>query len=371
MASPPELPPLEPMDVASRLGRLRGALVGAGADSMVVTNPSNIRWLTGFTGSNGQLIVTDDSLIAITDGRYRQQIAGQLEAAGVEARVEITTTEVGSVLDRELATGRRVALEADHVTWSGHRRITQWLPDRELIATDGVVEELRKDKDPGEISRLARAAAMADIALAEVRTVLGSGLTEQDIARRLDSIMVDLGADEPSYDTIVASGANSALPHARPTRKRIEATDLVVIDVGARLDGYGSDMTRTFVAGGAPSAEQQRMYDAVIESQAAGVEAVRDGAEIRAVDAVCREVLADHDLAEAFIHGTGHGIGLEIHEDPILSARTDGILRAGFVVTVEPGVYLPALGGVRIEDSVLVGETGCDPITHSPKSVVP
>lgn len=371
MSVSPELPPLQPMDVPGRLTRLREALAERGADAMVVTNPSNIRWLTGFTGSNGRLVVTGDALVAITDGRYRQQIEYELESARIEAKVEITSSHPGTILDRELATGQRVALEADHVTWKRYRLFETWLPGRELLATDGVIQELRKEKDPGELSRLVRAAALADLALSEVRPMFGERPTEQEVARRLDSIMVSAGADEPSYDTIVASGPNGALPHARPSTRTIEPEDLVIIDVGARLDGYGSDMTRTFVAGGEPSPEQRRLYDAVIESQAAGVAAVRAGAEIRAIDAVCRNVLAGHGLADAFIHSTGHGIGLEIHEDPILSARTDGILRAGFVVTVEPGVYLPALGGVRIEDSVIVNDTGCEPITHSPKSVVP
>ena len=365
------LPPLVEMDVAGRLDRARRALAATEADALLVTKQANVRWLSGFSGSNGRLLITADGLIAITDGRYRQQIAQELNEAGVEATVEITITGVDAILSRAVGRGSHLGLESQHITWKARDQVASWLPERDIVPVDGLIEELRKDKDDGERSRLQRAAAMADVALAEVLPMLGQRPSERAVARALDNRMVDLGADEPSYDTIVASGPNSALPHVRPSERVIEADDLVIIDVGARLDGYGSDMTRTFVAGGSMSDEQRRLYDAVIEAQAAGVAAVRAGVEIRAVDAVCREVLDRHGLLDAFIHGTGHGIGLEIHEDPILSARTDGILRAGFVVTVEPGVYLPGFGGVRIEDSVVVNDTGCEAITLSPKVVVP
>ena len=368
---PPELPALVPMDVVARLERVRAAMSADSLDALLVTKPANIRWLTGFTGSNGQLLVTADSLTAITDGRYRTQIANQLDESGVDASVEITSTGAGAVLEATVANGARVGLEADDVTWKYRDQVAEWLPGRELCATDKLIEERRKDKDPGEISRLMRAAAMADVALAEVSIQLADGLSEREIARRLDTVMVELGADEPSYDTIVASGPNAALPHARPTERIIEPTDFVIIDVGARLDGYGSDMTRTFVAGGEPTTEQQHLYDVVIEAQAAGVAAVAAGVDELHIDHTCRQVLDEHGLLDAFIHGTGHGIGLEIHEDPILSPRSTGILRAGFVVTVEPGVYLTDQGGVRIEDSVVVTDGGCEPITHSPKNVVP
>ncbi|MEM7341975.1 MAG: Xaa-Pro peptidase family protein [Actinomycetota bacterium] len=368
MSTPSSLPPLVAMDVAGRATRVREALAEHGAAGLLVTKPANVRWLTGFTGSNSHALVTADRLMVATDGRYRTQIADELDAAGVEAEVEIVVAALAGTLQRAIAPGERVGLEADHVTWSKQRVFAEAWPDRELVPTIGLVEELRKHKDAGERSRLERAAAMADVALAEVAPTLGSGRTEREVARHLDSLMIEQGADGPSYDTIVASGPNGALPHARPTDRVIEAHDLVVIDVGARLDGYGSDMTRTFVAGAEPTERQRRLWDAVRDAQAAGVAAVADGVEIRHVDAVCRDVLARHDLAEFFIHGTGHGIGLEIHEDPILSARTDGILRAGYVVTVEPGVYIAGEGGVRIEDAVVVHPSGCEPITHSPKT---
>ncbi|MEM9132052.1 MAG: Xaa-Pro peptidase family protein [Actinomycetota bacterium] len=367
----PELPPLVAMDVAARIGPVRASMATIGLDALWVTHPSNVRWLSGFTGSNGRLLVTTDELVAVTDNRYREQIADQLGAAGIEARVEVTITEVGRVLQGSLDPSARVGIEATHLTVAADDQLRGWLPGATVVPTHGLVEHHRQVKDAGERSRLARAAAVADLALAEVAPRLGAGPTERQVALALDRAMVDLGADEPSYDTIVASGPNAALPHARPTDRVIEPEDLVIIDVGARLEGYGSDMTRTFVAGGHPSATQQRWYAAVIEAQAAGVAAVAAEVELRAIDTACRRVLADHDLVDAFIHGTGHGIGLVIHEDPFLSERSDGILRRGSVVTVEPGVYITGEGGVRIEDAVVVTDDGCDVITLSPKTITP
>ena len=286
--------------------------------------------------------------------------------------MEITISEVGRLLAHHLGQGRRLGVEAHHVTWQQRDQLAEWLPGVDLVALDRPLEELRRDKDPGERSRLARAAAIADAALAEVAPLLDNGYSERTVARRLDNLMLDLGADGLSFETIVASGPNSALPHARPGDRLISPGDLVVVDFGAAVDGYGSDMTRTFVAGGHPSAEQQRLYDAVIEAQAAGGwRAVADGVPERHIDDTCRSVLARWGLADNFIHSTGHAIGLEIHEDPILSARSVGILRSGWVVTVEPGVYVPGVGGVRIEDSVVVDHAGCRPITHSPKRLAP
>jgi Xaa-Pro aminopeptidase len=365
------LPPLTVMDVPSRLDLVRDALAEAEVDGLIVTKRVNVRWLTGFTGSRGLVVVTDDELLVVTDGRYGEQVRHQLDQAGVQARVEITAIDVGSAVATVAAGRSRIGLEAQHVTWHRRDQIDRWLPDTTLVPTLGLIEELRRTKDDGELSRLVRAAALADTALAEVAPTLADRPTELQVARALDRHMEDHGADEPSYETIVASGPNAALPHATPTDRIIESGDLVVIDVGARIDGYGSDMTRTFVAGCEPTITQRAWHDAVVEAQAAGIAAVADGVDERAVDSACRSVLASHGLVDAFVHGTGHGIGLEIHEQPILSPRSDGILLAGLVVTVEPGVYIPGRGGVRVEDSVVVGVDGCRPITHSLKGLVP
>jgi Xaa-Pro aminopeptidase len=358
-----------PLELAGRAAAVRAAVAEAGCDALVVTHLVNIRWLTGFTGSSGVLVVTGGALVLVTDGRYGDQARDQAAEAGVELRVEVTTHEVVERVGDAVAGARRVGLEDKRISWADQRRFAEGL-EVELVPTSGLVEACRQVKDPGELARLERAAACCDQALAQVMPMLVEGPTEAEFAFALEAAMRRLGADQPSFDTIVAAGPNSARPHHRPGRRRIEPGDLVVIDAGARIDGYGSDMTRTVVVGRQPDDRQARMWEAVRAAQEAGVAAVRAGAEVAAVDAACRDLLAQVGLAEHFVHGTGHGIGLEIHEDPFVNARSVGILRPGQVITVEPGVYLPGVGGVRIEDSVVVTDDGCRPITRSPKAVV-
>ncbi len=357
------VPPV--MDRLARLCAARAAMDEAACGALVVTKAANIRWLTGFTGSSGMVVITPQELTVITDGRYSIQLAGQLEAAGVEAKVEINR-DVEAPLVSTLAGIDRIALESENVTWAQQRTYARWLGGERLVPTDDLIETLRRVKDDGELDCLRRAAAIADGALAAIRPELSRQLSERQVAALLDRTMGELGADGCSFPTIVASGPNSARPHATPTDRRIVSGDLLVIDFGASVDGYGSDMTRSFSIG-PPTEEQTALFDAVIDAQKAGVAAVRSGVEAAAVDRVCRDHLAQHGLAEAFVHGTGHGIGLEIHEQPILSARTSETLQSGYVVTVEPGVYVPGVGGVRIEDSVIVTDTGCEPITQSTK----
>ena len=360
---------LPPMDVADRSGRLRARLDGAGCDAVLVTNLTNIRYLTGFTGSSALLLVTADDLLFVTDGRYRDQATRQLAEARVPARVEIgrTSEEQRDHLAKVVGGLSRLGLEAENVTWAQERRFaTKWFEGTEMVATDGLVEDLRRVKDAGEVARIKAACAMADAALAAVRHRLGEGATEAEVALELEWQMRRLGADGPSFDTIVASGPNGAMPHHRAGERRITDGDLVVIDFGALFDGYHSDMTRTVMVG-QPTETQRRMLDAVHASQAAGVAAVRSGVEARDVDEACRAVLRDAGWEDAFVHGTGHGVGLDIHESPRVSPTAPGSLCDGHVVTVEPGVYLPEHGGVRIEDTVVVTANGCRTLTLAPK----
>jgi len=253
------------------------------------------------------------------------------------------------------------------VSWAQQRRFdAEWFEAAELVASTGLVEDLRELKDAGEVARIEAACAIADEALAAVRHRLGEGATEAEVALELEWEMRRRGADGPSFETIVASGPNGAQPHHRAGERRIGEGDLVVIDFGALVDGYHSDMTRT-LAVGALDGTQQRMFDVVRESQAAGVAAVRAGVEAEAVHEVCRSVIREAGWDEAFLHGTGHGVGLDIHEPPRISTTATGSLADGHVVTVEPGVYLSAHGGVRIEDTVVVTAEGCRPLTLAPK----
>jgi Xaa-Pro aminopeptidase len=358
------------MDVAGRLGRLRTVLEGA--DALVVTSLVNIRYLTGFTGSAGVLILRPDDTVLLTDGRYATQAPEQLAAAEVDAAVEVAPGPTQHEVARGLLGGfdGRLGLEAAHVSWARQRDMAErWFPDVELVATVGFVEGLRRVKDPGELDRLEGAAAIADAALAEVRPMLADRPRELDVAHALDAAMRRGGASGPSFETIVASGPNAAKPHHRPGPRTIGEGEAVVIDFGALLDGYCSDMTRTVWVGELADAVLRRAVQVVAESQATGVAAVADGVEAVAVDAACREVIAEAGWAEHFVHATGHGVGLDIHEAPAVAATSTDTLACGHVVTVEPGVYLPGVGGVRIEDTVVVTPGGCRPITRTAKDL--
>jgi len=357
-----------PMDVSARLARLRPLLSDAGVDALVVTSMANVRYLTGFTGSAGLVLVTASGALLTTDGRYQTQAREQLDAAGTADAVELVVGEGATQRDAVTAavadaSARRVGLEAESVTWGSQRRWANALGAVDTVPTVGLVEGLRQVKDAGELDRMARAASIADRALGEVLDLLSRHRTEHEIALALDSAMRRLGADDRAFETIVAAGPNSAKPHARPTARPLEAGDPVVIDFGATFDGYRSDMTRTFCVGGRPSAEIARIFDVVAGAQAAGVASVRAGVSTGAVDEVCRSHIAAAGLGGAFVHSTGHGVGLDIHEEPSVSPGATAILSPGIVVTVEPGVYLAGVGGVRIEDTVVVTEDGCRSLT--------
>jgi len=358
---------LPPMDVAGRAVRLWAA-VGGRCDGLVVTKPANVRWLTGFTGSNGAVVVTADGLTMATDARYAEQVVQQLDEASVEATVVVQRDVLGALLDA-VDSGMTVGLESHHITWQQQDRAVELLGQDRVVPVERAVERERETKDDGELARLALAASIADGALSSVLSDLPEAVTEKMIARRLEAAMIDLGADDASFPTIVAAGPNSARPHAVPSDRALAVGDLLVIDMGARVDGYGSDMTRTFAVGSF-TAETEAIYRAVEAAQRAGVAAVAPGVSTGTVDAACREVLSGHGMAEEFVHGTGHGIGLEIHESPFLGKSDPVELRADQVVTVEPGVYRVGVGGVRIEDSVVVTTDGCRPITASPKEPV-
>lgn len=360
-----------PMAVGQRADQARKAMVESEVDALLVTNLTNVRWLTGFTGSAGLLVLTKHDLVLVTDGRYAVQAPTEIAAAGSSANVEITGHEQKKIITGHVGTRFRVGLEADHVTWSRQQVFAnEWFHRHESLSpTIGLIDRLRRNKDQGEIVRMAHAASIADAALATVLPMLHDRPTERTFAAELEVEMRRHGASETAFESIVASGPNGALPHHRPSPRVIEPNELVVIDCGATVEGYRSDMTRT-VSVGEPSQQALDMYDAVIAAQQAGVEAVGVGVEAVAVDAACRESLATAGLAQAFTHGTGHGVGLDIHESPRIGNRSVDILEANDVITVEPGVYFPNIGGVRIEDTVVVTESGAERLTKAPKTLV-
>ncbi|PZS18506.1 MAG: hypothetical protein DLM54_08275 [Acidimicrobiales bacterium] len=360
------------MDTAGRIPRLQALLPAAGCDGLVISQLSNIRYLTGFTGSAAIVLVTADEAVLVTDGRYDSQSAEELSRARVTARIEVGLPPVQEKVLEEAAIGlRRIGLEAGSVSWARQRHLAADVFVRaELVATDGLVESLRLVKDEGELGAMRTAAAIADAALARVRPQLVAGIAEVEVANTLDFEMRTLGATRSSFETIVASGPNGAKPHARPSRRLLERGELVVMDFGAVFDGYCSDMTRTLCIGEPASAALGRMVEVVRASQAAGLASVRAGVAASEVDSACRTVIAEAGWSDAFVHGTGHGVGLDIHEGPRVGPTSDATLLANSVITVEPGVYLPDHGGVRIEDTVVVTAEGCRPLTTSPKDLM-
>ncbi|HXW39007.1 MAG TPA: Xaa-Pro peptidase family protein, partial [Acidimicrobiales bacterium] len=377
--------PLAPLSVVGRLDRLRKQFDEAGpegraVDALLVTTPANVRWLTGFSGSAGRLLVTTGRAWLTTDGRYRTQAAEQLDAAGVADVIEVVVgnarTQREAVVTGAVSVGaHRIGLEADRVTWADARDWERAFERGQLEPTRGVVEALRAVKDAGEVARMERAAAIADAALSDLLPRLselaggGGDLTESVFAADLDHAMRRRGAEESAFETIVASGENSAKPHARPGPRPIRRGDPVVIDFGATYDGYRSDMTRTVFVGEPSDGELADVWAVVFESQRAGVDAVAPGVSAAAVDETCRGRIAEAGWADRFEHGTGHGVGLDIHEAPAVGPGSTAILQVGTVVTVEPGVYLPGRGGVRIEDTLVVTEHGSRPFTRFPKEV--
>jgi len=369
--APLRVPELAPLEVAARLPRLRQRFEAAEVDALVVTNLTNVRYLTGFTGSAAVLAITAEGALLTTDGRYRTQSAEQLTAAGMQGVIDLCIGGVDvqrDALGGLLATGV-VGLEADSVTWA---QATGWEErlGRSLVATSGVVEALRQVKDAGELARMGHAAAIADAALRDVLSNLGApGMTEEGFAHLLDSRIRQLGAEGNSFETIVASGENSAKPHHHPGSREIRQGDPVVLDFGALFEGYCSDMTRTFVVGGEPTGELAEIFALVAAANAAGEAALRPGIATRDIDEVCRTLITDAGYGERFEHSTGHGIGLDVHEMPWVSTQGTAILEPGVVVTVEPGVYVAGIGGVRIEDTLVITTDGAEPLTKFTKDV--
>jgi Xaa-Pro aminopeptidase len=351
------------------MARLRERLPDMDCDGLLVTKLVNIQYLTGFDGSAGYLLVTADDARLLTDGRYRDQSASQAAAAGAEVQIEIGRPPAQlQALDRATKAIRRLGLEARDVTWATLRRLEEGLSSRpRLVPTTDAVESLRRTKDEAELARIERAADIADVALAQVKGLLSEGPTEGEFAVALDYEMRRRGADDVAFDTIVASGPNSAMPHARPSRRRIDPGEPIVIDFGATVEGYRSDMTRTVVVGPVVNDQLRDVLEAVLAAQRAGTRALRPGVTGAEIDSVCRESLSSAGFGDAFLHGTGHGVGLEIHEGPALSSGSADILEAGAVVTVEPGAYLYGTGGARIEDTLVLTENGARTLTKSTK----
>lgn len=377
------------MTHSHRRARLRARLAELELDALLVSDLVNVRYLSGFTGSNAALLLFASSnpaekptelatetvgavrTVLATDSRYRTQAARQAPALEVAIERACGSHLVG----RALAAGAlRIGFESHVVTVDGFDMLARQLdghPEAQLVRASGTVEALREIKDPGEVALLRSACDAADGALADLveSGELRAGSTERAVARRLEALMLDRGASGPAFETIVATGANSAIPHHRPTDAVLLKGDFVKIDFGALVGGYHSDMTRTFVLG-EPADWQREIFELVSAAQLAGRQALTVGAALADVDAAARRVIDDAGYAEHFGHGLGHGVGLQIHEAPGINASAAGTLPEGAVVTVEPGVYLPGRGGVRIEDTLLVDRHGPESLSRFPRELI-
>lgn len=351
-------------DHAARRDRLAEVLDGLApaphSAALLVTGAANLRWATGFTGSNGALLLTPGGATLLTDARYEGRVA--VECTGLDAH--ITKQLLPAAVELAAASGvDRLCFEGDHLT---HRQGADLQGEvgetslEDMVSVHGVVERLRTTKDDAELARLARACAVTDDVLDRVLALGLAGRTERELARLLEQGFRDRDADV-AFTSIVAAGTNGAIPHHEPTTRVIDEGDLVTIDCGARVDGYHADTTRTVAAGRLPSGDAAVLVDVfalVAEAQEAGVQRAVDGTPTRLVDAAARDVIEAAGHGDQFVHGCGHGVGLEIHEAPAVSTTASATLEPRTVLTVEPGIYLPARGGVRIEDTVLVTDDG-------------
>jgi len=341
--------------------------------ALLVTDLLNIRYLTGFTGSNAALLVHaagEDRTVFCTDGRYTTQAAAQVpDLERVIERESAAALATRAAADAPAH--RRTGFESQHVSVEAHDALARHADGVELVRAPGLVERLRLVKDDSEVEALRRACAAADRALAALldHGGLRPGRTELDVARDLENRMLDHGSSGPAFDTIVASGPNSAIPHHRPSARVLHAGDFVKMDFGATVDGYHSDMTRTVVLGN-PAAWQEEIYELVRRAQRAGLDAALAGRQLADVDSAARRVIDEAGHGPEFSHGLGHGVGLEVHEAPRLAENAAGTLAVGMTVTVEPGVYLAGRGGVRIEDTLVVRHGDPEVLTLSSKELV-
>jgi len=358
--------PTHASELLARRRRLAEALAARGAGAMLVSAPPNVRYLSGFTGDNAVLLVLPGQAVLFTDPRYSIQAAQQ-----VSCRVKICKGPlVEGVAAAVRKLGRvRIAYEPSRLTCAAFNALESRLPMKaSLEPVQSLVEELRMVKSPSELALIRRSVFLNSRAFSLAVARVRPGMTERDLAAEIEYRMRRLGAEKPSFDTIVAAGRRSALPHAQPTTAPLRTGQLVVIDMGAFVDGYASDMTRMLFLG-TPGARVKKVYAAVLEAQLAAIDAVRPGVFACKVDSAARRVLRAHGFERAFVHSTGHGLGLEIHEPPRLGKRDKTILQPGMAITVEPGVYLENFGGIRIEDTVEVTKTGCHILTPTPKDL--
>ena len=336
-------------------------------DALLISSPASVRYLTDYAGSNGLTLLARGESHFFTDPRYGLEAREKI-AAKVHVVKGPLVAAVAALAKRKKL--KKIGFESAWMPFEDYQKLKEDLPlGFSLHPVGRILEEQRMVKSPAEIARIRGSVALNSRAFSAVLKRIKPGAKEQAIAAELDFEMRRLGAEKPSFETIVATGERSALPHAHPTARALNANELLLIDMGATRDGYASDMTRMAFAG-MPPRRIRELYRAVLEAQLAAIDAVRPGATSGKVDGAARKALKRHGLDKQFIHSTGHGLGLEIHEPPRVGRRDGTVLQAGMAITIEPGAYIAGLGGVRIEDTVLVTENGCEVLTPTPKELV-
>ena len=352
-----------------RVARLASQLPERELDAILISAPENRRYLSGFTGSAGYLLVTSQRQVLFTDSRYIEQAGNQ------SPHFEVIQTQpgLGWLMDALKETGvRRVGFESDNMTVASYNRVLDAIKEEEdlggtsLIATSGITGELRVLKDVDELAQLQKAIDASDRAMEAVCPTIEAGMTEKEVAWRMEVAMREFGADNLSFDTIVAAGPNGAMAHHRPSDSVIQAGEPIVIDMGAQVNGYCSDITRTVVVGD-PDETFHKIYNIVLGAQLTAINTVRPGLTGEECDALSRDVIAGAGYGDNFGHSLGHGVGLAVHENPRVGPRAEDVLKPDMVFTIEPGIYLPGWGGVRIEDIVILGADGATPLSKAGK----
>lgn len=352
-------------ELQRRRGALRGALKPLRATSILVTALPNVRYLSGFTGSNGAVLITPDRELLFTDPRYQVQAPLQSDCDVKIAKGPLMPAVAGWIKRLKI---NRLAFEQTRISFLEYALLKEQLPGVKLQPAPAVVEQLRQVKSSEEIAAIRDSVQVNSAALEAALKTLKPSSTEAGLAAEIDYRMRRAGAESTAFETIVAAGERTALPHAQPTGERITGGQLLLVDMGARVAGYCSDMTRTFSVGKIDTASR-RMYEAVLQAQLAALQSVKAGVKCSRVDRAARDVLRKYGLERAFVHSTGHGLGLEIHEGPRIGRKEDTVLQAGMVITIEPGVYIEGSGGVRIEDTVAVTPNGCEILTPTTKEL--
>jgi Xaa-Pro aminopeptidase len=353
---------------AERVKKLRSCIVEEGLDALLVSQLDNVRYLSGFTGSSAWLLVSENDAILATDFRYVEQAKGESPAFHVfQTRRELRDWFPGLVSEIGC---RKLGFEAGSLTYDSHSRLSESIKNKqnniELLPTTGLVEGLRSIKEPEELALITKAVELGDAAFRQAAATIHVGMTEKEAAWEIESLLHQIGSEGVAFEIIVASGPNSALPHARPSEKVIRSGEPVVIDMGARYGGYCSDLTRTLFLGQA-SQTMRDIYDIVLKAQTAAIEGVKSGMDAAQADRLSRSIIEQAGYGENFGHGLGHGVGLAVHELPTVGPASTGSLANGMVFTIEPGIYLPGQGGVRIEDMVVLQNRKTRVLTRAEK----